>query len=50
MKVEDKFNIKGIAEQMFQEMKDDGEAYDLVGISEMHDFKWHIALLNIQGM
>ena len=29
MKVEDKFNIEGIAEQMFQEMKEDGEGFDL---------------------
>ena len=29
MKVEEKFNIEGIAEQMFQEMKDDGEGFDL---------------------
>ena len=29
MKVEDKFNIEGIAEQMFQELKEDGEGFDL---------------------
>jgi hypothetical protein len=29
MKVEGKFNIEGISEQMFQEMKDDVEEFDL---------------------
>jgi len=29
MKVEEKFNIEGIAEQMFKEMKEDGEDFDL---------------------
>jgi hypothetical protein len=29
MKVEDRFNVEGIAEQMFQEMKEDGEGFGL---------------------
>jgi len=41
MKVEDKFNIEGIAEQMFQEMKDDGEGFDLF------DHYWHRTKSNL---
>jgi len=41
MKVEDKFNIKGIAKQMFQKMKDDGEGFDLF------DHYWNRTEMNL---
>jgi hypothetical protein len=41
MKVEDKFNVEGIAEQLFQEMKDDGEDFS------MFDHYWHRIQLNL---
>ena len=41
MKVEEKFNVEGIAEQMFQEMKDDGEQFD------MFDHYWNRIHMNL---
>jgi hypothetical protein len=41
MNVEEKFNIEGIAEQMFQEMKDDGEGFDLF------DHYWNRTEMNL---
>jgi hypothetical protein len=41
MKVEEKFNIEGIAEQMFQEMKGDGEGFDLF------DHYWNRTEMNL---
>lgn len=41
MKVEEKFNVKGIAEQMFQEMKEDGEGFDL------YDHYWNRIEMNL---
>lgn len=41
MSVEEKFNVEGIANQVFEEMKDDGEGFD------SFDDYWHRIKLNL---
>ena len=43
MNVEDKFNVEGIADQVFEEMKEDGEGFDLF------DHYWRRIGLNLMS-
>ena len=43
MKVEEKFNIEGIANQVFQEMKGDGNKFD------SFDDYWHRIRMSLQS-
>lgn len=41
MRVEDRFNVEGIANDVFQEMKEDGEGFDLFS------HYWHRIKINL---
>jgi hypothetical protein len=43
MKVEEKFNIEGIANQVFKEMRDDGNKFD------SFDDYWHRIRMSLQS-
>jgi hypothetical protein len=43
MKVEEKFNIEGIAEQIYQEMKEDGEGFEEI------DYYWNRVEMNLHS-
>ena len=43
MNVEEKFNVEGISNQVFEEMKDDGEGFD------SFDDYWHRIKLNLRS-